>query len=56
MQELIGSVVIILGLVGAGTFTVREVQDTVRRAAIENVAVGMPSLTQLTRAIRGHQK
>ena len=53
MKELIGSAVFIVSLLGAGSFALREVHDTIRKAALEKVARGMPSLTEMTRSLRG---
>jgi|GEM_PF-1804637 len=53
MKELIESVVFAVSLLGAGTYALREVHDTVRRAAIEKVAQGLPSLTKLNKSLKG---
>ena len=54
MKELIGSVFFIITLLGAGSFALKEAHDVVRKAALEKAAKGMPSLTGLTRALRGN--
>ena len=52
MKELIESVVLAVGLLGVGTYGLREVHSTVRRAALEKVARGLPSLTKLNKNLR----
>lgn len=56
MKELIESVVFAIGLLGTGSYALREVHDAVRKAAIEKVAHGLPSLTKLTHAIKDTKK
>ncbi len=51
MKELIGVAVLIVGLF-EGTTMLREIHDTVRKAALEKAAQGMPSLTEMNRALR----
>jgi hypothetical protein len=53
MKELIGSVVFIVSLLGTGSFALRQVHEQVRKAALEKSAKGMPSLTKMTKALRG---
>jgi len=53
MKELIGSVVFIVGLLGAGSYGLRVVHDTVRKAALEKVAKGLPSLTEMSHSLQG---
>lgn len=52
MKELIESIVFAVGLLGASTYTLREVHDAVRKAAIEKVAHGLPSLSRLTTTLQ----
>ena len=52
MKELIESVVFAIGLIGVGTYTLKEAHDTVRKAALTKVAQGLPSLTGLTATLR----
>ena len=56
MKELIGSVILIAGLLGAGSMAAREIHDVIRKAALEKSAQGLPSLTSLTAALRAPQK
>lgn len=53
MKELIEAVIFSISILGAGTYAVREVHDTVRKAAIEKVGHGLPSLTKITKTLRG---
>jgi hypothetical protein len=52
MKELIGSVIFIVSLLGAGSLALKEAHDAIRKAALEKTAQGMPSLTRLTAALR----
>lgn len=53
MKELIGSIIVIVSLIGGGSIALIKAHDAIRKAALEKVAKGMPSLTNLTRALRG---
>ncbi len=53
MKELIGSAIFIVSLLGAGSIALRQVHSGIQKAALTKVAKGMPSLTRLTKAIRG---
>jgi hypothetical protein len=44
MKELIESVVFAISLLGVGSYTLREVHDAVRKAAIEKIAHGLAPL------------
>lgn len=43
MREIIGAVVLLVGLY-TGTRILREIHDTVRKAALEKAAQGLPRL------------
>lgn len=51
MKEIINAVVLIVMLL-AGVRSLKEIHDTVRRSALEKAAKGMPSLTEMTRALQ----
>ena len=51
MKEIISAVVLIVALL-AGVRSLKEIHDTVRRAALEKAAKGMPSLTEMTHALQ----
>lgn len=53
MKELIGSVIFILSLLGTGSYALRQVHDQVRKAALTKATKGMPSLSGLTKSLRG---
>lgn len=53
MKELIEAAVFIVGLLGGGSFALRKVHDTIREATLRKVAYGLPSLTKMTRSLRG---
>jgi hypothetical protein len=52
MKELIESVIFAIALLGAGTYTLREVHDTIRKAALEKVSQGLPPLTKLNQNLK----
>ncbi len=43
MKEIIGAVVLLIGLYG-GTKVIKEIHSSVRKAALEKAALGLPSL------------
>ena len=51
MKEIISAVILIVTLF-AGTHYLKEIHDSVRRAALEKAAKGMPSLTEMTHALQ----
>jgi hypothetical protein len=50
MKEIISAVVIIASILG-GTAALKEFHDTVRKAALEKAAQGLPSLEGMSRAL-----
>jgi hypothetical protein len=53
MKDVIASALFIISLIGGGSYALRQVHDQVRKAVLEKAAKGLPSLTKLTRSIRG---
>lgn len=53
MKDVIGSALFIISLIGGGSYALREVHDQVRKATLEHCSKGLPSLTKLTRSLRG---
>ncbi len=53
MKELIGMAVFIVGLLVTGSYALKQVHDYVRDATLKKVSKGLPSLTKMTRALRG---
>lgn len=51
MKELISAVVIIASILG-GTAALKGFHDTVRKAALEKAAQGLPSLEGMSRALQ----
>jgi hypothetical protein len=51
MKEIISIVVIIASILG-GTVALIEFHDTVRRAALEKAAQGLPSLERMSRVLQ----
>lgn len=51
MKELIGAAILIVGLYG-GTKALKEIHDTVRKAASEKAAKGLPPLTAFTKNLK----
>lgn len=51
MKEIISAVILIVTLF-AGTHYLKEIHDSVRRAALEKAAKGMPSLMEMTHALQ----
>ncbi len=48
MKEIIGAAILIVGLYG-GTKALKEIHNTVRKAALEKAAKGLPPLTAFTK-------
>jgi len=55
MKEVIESAFLITCLLLAGGKGLKEVHDRVRYAALEKVAKGLPSLTQMTQVTVSHR-
>ena len=53
MKEIIGTTIFIISLFGTGRYALRQTHFHVRRVALEKSAKGMPSLTKMTRSLRG---
>lgn len=51
MKEIISAVVILATLIGGGA-ALKSFHDAVRRAALEKAAKGMPSLTDMSKALQ----
>lgn len=51
MKEIISAVLLVVSLY-AGTQALKEIHDSVRKAALEKAAKGLPSLTEMTRALQ----
>jgi hypothetical protein len=52
MKELIEAVIFAISLLGVGSYTLHEINENVRKIALEKVAHGLPSLTQLNKTLR----
>ncbi len=52
MKEIISAVLLIVSIY-AGTHYLQEIHDTVRRAALEKAAQGLPSLVEMNKRITG---
>lgn len=50
MKELIAAVLFVVSMY-SGTVALKAIHDTVKRAALEKAAQGLPSLTKMNRAI-----
>lgn len=51
MKEIISAVVLVVTLF-AGTQLLKEIHDSVRKAALEKAAKGLPNLTEMTQALQ----
>lgn len=51
MKEIISAVLFIVSLWG-GTVVLKGIHDSIRKAALEKAAQGLPSLTEMTRALQ----
>lgn len=51
MKELISAVIFIVGLY-SGTAALKAIHDSVRKAALEKAATGLPSLSEMNRALK----
>lgn len=55
MKEIISAVLLVVSLF-AGTQALKEIHDSVRKAALEKAAMGLPSLTEMTRTLQKKKK
>lgn len=55
MKEIISVVALLTTLFG-GTVVIKNIHATVRKAALEKAAQGLPSLTELSRALQAPTK
>ena len=51
MKEIISAVLLIVSLF-AGTHVLKEIHDSVRKAALEKAAKGLPSLAAMTHTLQ----
>lgn len=51
MKDIISAVLFIVSLY-AGTATLKTIHDSIRKAALQKSAQGLPSLTELTRQLQ----
>lgn len=51
MKEIVSAVVLVVTLF-FGTVALKNIHDSIRRAALEKAALGLPSLVELTKTIR----
>ncbi len=54
MKELISAVLLVVGLF-AGTHYLKEIHNSVRQAALEKAAQGLPSLVEMNKKITGEK-
>jgi hypothetical protein len=54
MKEIIAAVLFVVSMY-SGTVALKVIHDTVKRAALEKASHGLPSLSEMNRAI-AHQK
>ena len=54
MKEIISAVLLIVSLF-AGTHYLKQIHDSVRKAALEKAAQGLPSLVEMNRRITGRK-
>jgi hypothetical protein len=55
LREIISAIIIAISLAG-GTAAVKSLHDQIRQAALEKASKGLPSLSQMTRAMREKKK
>lgn len=55
MKEIISAILVIVGLV-AGTRYLKDIHDGIRKAALEKAAKGLPSLTEMNRALQNPRR
>ncbi len=55
MKDIIASTLFIVSLIGGGNYALRHVHDHFRKAVLEKAAKGLPSLTNLTKSLRGEE-
>lgn len=51
MKEIISVIALLITLFG-GTVVIKNIHDTIRKAALEKATQGLPSLTTLNRSLR----
>lgn len=51
MKELISAVIFVAGIAG-GTAALKTIHDSVRKAALEKAAIGLPSLSEMNKLLR----
>lgn len=51
MKEIISAVLFIVSLWG-GTVVLKGIHDSIRKAALEKAAQGLPSLTEITKSLQ----
>lgn len=51
MKEIISAVIFIVGIY-SGTVALKSIHDTVKKAALEKAAKGLPSLSEMNKAFR----
>ncbi len=55
MKEIISAVLLIVGLF-AGTHYLKELHNSIRQAALEKAATGLPSLKEMTHSLQQRQR
>lgn len=55
MKEIISAVLFIVSLWG-GTVVLKGIHDSIRKAAIEKAAQGLPSLTDMTKSLQKQKR
>lgn len=55
MKEIISAILVIVGLF-AGAHGLKQLHDSVRKAALERAAKGLPSLVEMNRKLRTSKK
>ena len=55
MKDLIGAVLLVVSIC-AGTATFKNIHDSIRKAALEKAAQGLPSLTEMTKKLQSNRK
>lgn len=51
MKEIISAVIFVVGLYG-GTDALKNIHDSIRKAALEKASRGLPSLTEMNRCLK----
>ena len=55
MKEIISAIIILATVLGGGA-ALKSFHDTVKKAALEKAAQGMPSLVEIHRALKGPER